>query len=102
MDFRAQKKQDREQLEAWARIYGTPPKESTAGVKKKETHRFEQWLEGQLQANRETLAQQGNFPLTEEYVKSDAEKRFENQSFTGGMGDVPGPSPNEAWVTSST
>ncbi len=75
-----QKTQKREQLEAWARIYGTPPpQESTAGVVTKETHRFEQWLEGQLQANRDKLAQQGNLLLTDEYFKSDAEKGIENR-----------------------
>ena len=75
-----QKTQKREQLEAWARIYGTPPpQESTAGVVTKGTHRFEQWLEGQLQANRDKLAQQGNLLLTDEYFKSDAEKGIENR-----------------------
>ena len=70
-----QKAQQREQQEAWARIHGTPPpKESTAGVVKKVTHRYEQWLEGELKANRGKL-DPGDLPPTDQYFQSDAEKR---------------------------
>ncbi len=36
------------------------------------------------------------------YVKSEVEKRVDNQSLAGGMRDATGPAPNEAWVKSST
>ena len=86
-----QKAQKREQQEAWARIHGTPPpEESTAGVVKKVTHRFEQWLEGQLKANRGKL-EPGDLPPTDQYFKSDAEKGLENQSFAGGVVHTTGP-----------
>ncbi len=62
--FREQKKQEREKLEAWARIFGISPPETSTTVERS-THRFEQWLERQLKVNRETLAQQSNFPEDE-------------------------------------
>ena len=46
-EFREQKTQEREQLEAWARIHGVSPPETSTQVKRS-THRFEQWLERQL------------------------------------------------------
>ena len=93
-DFRDQKRREREQNEAWARIHGVSPPEDSTKVKKS-THRFEQWLERQLKANRETLAQSGDFALNENYFKSDADKAENNQSFGGSSSR--GLVPNEAW-----
>ncbi len=93
-DCRDQKRREREQNEAWARIHGVSPPENSTKVKKS-THRFEQWLERQLKANRETLAQSGDFALNENYFKSDADKAENNQSFGGSSSG--GPVPNEAW-----
>ena len=56
LEFREQQRQEREKLAAWARVYGGPPPENS--TIKRSTHRFEQWLEGQLKVNRDTLAQQ--------------------------------------------
>ncbi len=96
--FRDQNIRDREQREAWARIYGVSPPESSTTVTRR-THRYEQWLERQLKANRETLAQNSDFVTNENYFKSEADKTEKNQSSGTCSVDSKGPVPNEAWLT---
>ena len=85
---------------AQERIFGSPPKETTAGVATKKTNRYEQFLKSKLKKTKADLEPENPGSPSKDSKSDEEDTKAEassNQSFAEHTEEAYGPTPDEAW-----